>query len=480
MTFGSLSFFLFLAVAAALFSLAPVRFRPLLLLAASLAFAASFGAASLGCLLAVIAAGCGAAWLMHRFPAASGRILAGSLLLLIGGLGVAKYADALRDAAAPWIALPGLPRLGPAPPGLSFYIFTTCAALIDLHRNPPARPDGLTGLALTIASFPKLLAGPIERIDTLMPQIAAPLRMQWSHALPGLQLFLLGLIKKVVIADNLAPVVDHAFHVARYAQPMELLIAVYFFAFQIYGDFSGYSDMAVGISLLFGIVLSQNFRQPYLSRSPAEFWSARWHVTLGRWFRDYLYIPLGGSRTSLPRRIGNIMLVFMVSGLWHAGLGYGVGWTFLLWGALNGLYQSVQVILAPAWRRLLALIHVGGDNPVIALLQIVLTFHLILVGWIFFRAESVEQALTILRRLAASLPALPAVAAVYPYSRDHLTGFVLIAGLLLFDIFNDRVPLGFRLWRSPSAMRWDAFYAAVPRLLTVGRWRGPGFIYMQF
>ena len=149
----------------------------------------------------------------------------------------------------------------------------------------------------------------------------------------GAQLIGWGLVKKVVIADNLAPFVDRIFGIAAFASPVDLLISVYFFAFQIYCDFSGYTDIAIGVSLLFGLELMENFRRPYLSRSTAEFWGERWHISLGRWFRDYLYIPLGGSRAGPVRRYLNLMLVFIASGLWHAGLGYGVGWTFLVWGA---------------------------------------------------------------------------------------------------------------------------------------------------
>ena len=163
----------------------------------------------------------------------------------------------------------------------------------------------------------------------------------------GLQLIGWGLFKKVVIADNLAPLVDRNFGIAAFASPIELLISVYFFAFQIYCDFSGYTDIAIGVSLLFGLQLMENFRRPYLSRSTAEFWGERWHISLGRWFRDYLYIPLGGSRSGPLRRYANIMLVFIVSGLWHAGLGYGVGWTFLIWGALNGCYQWAGLATRP-------------------------------------------------------------------------------------------------------------------------------------
>ena len=199
--------------------------------------------------------------------------------------------------------------------------------------------------------FPKIFAGPIERATNFLPRVLSGLHADPVRFALGLQLIGWGLFKKVVIADSLAPLVDHSFKIVAFAPPVELLISTYFFAFQIYCDFSGYTDIALGISSLFGLELMENFRRPYLSRSTAEFWAERWHISLGRWFRDYLYIPLGGSRAGALRRAINIMVVFLVSGLWHAGLGYGVGWTFLVWGALNGAYQWAGLATRGLWRR---------------------------------------------------------------------------------------------------------------------------------
>ena len=184
------------------------------------------------------------------------------------------------------------------------------------------------------------------------------------------------------------------FGIAAFASPIELLISVYFFAFQIYCDFSGYTDIAIGVSLLFGLQLMENFRRPYLSRSTAEFWGERWHISLGRWFRDYLYIPLGGSRAGPLRQYLNLMLVFIVSGLWHAGLGYGVGWTFLIWGALERrLSVGRSWRHAPLWRRIgEGLPRISQSAPLLAL-RVLLTFHLIAITWVFFRARSLGDAL---------------------------------------------------------------------------------------
>jgi D-alanyl-lipoteichoic acid acyltransferase DltB (MBOAT superfamily) len=277
----------------------------------------------------------------------------------------------------------------------------------------------------------------------------------------------------VVIADNLAPVVDAAFRIAPYAAPMDLLIATYFFAFQIYCDFSGYSDIAIGLSLLFGIRLMENFRRPYLAAGPAEFWSSRWHISLGHWFRDYLYIPLGGARAGTIRRYLNVMAVFLVSGLWHAGLGYGVGWTFLVWGALNGAYVWAELATRGLRTRLPA-------APALRVPGVLVTFHLILVSWIFFRAETIDQALTVIRRIWTALPSLPALAPNYPFTTDHKLGALLILALIAAEILDERRPVLDRLAAAPTALRWTAWYAGLFALLLLGRGQAEAFIYMQF
>lgn len=483
MLFTSLTFFLFLAATLVLFALAPQRLRWLLLLAASLVFYASFGAANLGFLFAVVAVAWAAGRLIASGPPATRRAaLAAGLLLILGALAALKFYDFVAgEIEAALAGQPFLPRIGiAAPVGFSFYAFMAAAYLIDVHRGACAGEKDAGRLALYVAWFPKILAGPIERAGPFLAQVPARLRLDPVLAVAGLQLIVWGLFKKVVIADNLAPVVDGAFRIAPYAAPMELLIAVYFFAFQIYCDFSGYSDIAVGLSLLFGIRLMENFRRPYLAVTTAEFWSSRWHVSLGHWFRDYLYIPLGGGKAGLPRRYLNVMAVFVVSGLWHAGLGYGVGWTFLVWGALNGAYQWAGLATRGLWRRLGAMLPRVAASAWLRALRILLTFHLILVSWIFFRADTVEQALVVIRRIWAALPGLPALVPLYPFTADHALGAALIALLIVVEALDERRPIRDRLAAAPVVLRWSAWYAGIFALVLLGRWQAGGFIYMQF
>ena len=221
-------------------------------------------------------------------------------------------------------------------------------------------------------------------------------------------------------------------------------------------------------------------RRPYLSRSTAEFWAERWHISLGRWFRDYLYIPLGGSRAGTVRHAINVMVVFLVSGLWHAGLGYGVGWTFLVWGALNGAYQWAGLATRGLWRRIGKALPRVAASAWLRVLRIVITFHLILLSWVFFRAGSMHDAMLVLQKIGARITDLPHMLTIYPFSTEQLTGFGLIAFLLVYEIIDERSPVFQRLAEAPVALRWGTYYLGIFALLLLGRWQAKEFIYMQF
>jgi D-alanyl-lipoteichoic acid acyltransferase DltB (MBOAT superfamily) len=490
MLFNSLGFFLFLPAVLAVFAALPTRHRWLLLLAASYAFYAATGPVNLIYLGAVtlVVYGCGLG--IGRSSRRSGRVafLVLGLGAVLGALVAFKFYDFAAgeiERLIAWAfeteAAGALPRLGVANPvGFSFYAFMAASYLIDVFVRRLAVERHPGRLALYVAFFPKILAGPIERATTFLPQIVAGLRSDPERFVTGLQLIGWGLVKKVVIADNLAPLVDRTFKIAAYASPIDLLFSVYFFAFQIYCDFSGYADIAIGVALLFGIQLMDNFRRPYLSKSTAEFWAERWHISLGRWFRDYLYIPLGGSRAGALRRYLNIMLVFVVSGLWHAGLGYGVGWTFLVWGALNGFYQWVGLATRSLWKSLADRLPRLATSLSLHVVRVLLTFHLILISWVFFRAESVDQAIVILKKIWAGLPDMPGLIGKYPFTVEHYLGLGLIVALIGIEILDERRPIWQRLAAMPVAFRWTAYYAGIFALLLAGRWQAQEFIYMQF
>jgi D-alanyl-lipoteichoic acid acyltransferase DltB (MBOAT superfamily) len=254
---------------------------------------------------------------------------------------------------------------------------------------------------------------------------------------------------------------------------VDLVLGTYFFAFQIYCDFSGYSDIAIGAARVLGFDLIENFRRPYLATNIADFWSQRWHISLTRWFRDYLYIPLGGSRVSGVRVMLNIMVVFVVSGLWH-----GANWTFVIWGGLNGLYQVLYVLTrrpAASLGRLTLL-----PSWLAALLSGLLTFHLVVVAWVFFRAATVPDALTVLSRIAQSVPRLPDLLRNYTFSGSMLLSIGLIAFLFMVELIDEHRPVWASLRARPVYLRWAVYYTLIGCLLLLGTWNLSQFVYMQF
>jgi D-alanyl-lipoteichoic acid acyltransferase DltB (MBOAT superfamily) len=490
MLFTSLEFFVFLPLALLLSALVPAGQRWAWLLVASYVFYGvlrPFNLVYLGAVTLVVW-GCG--WALERAAREPARrlLLAAGLVAVLGSLVAFKFYDFVAGELERLVAgtlgpetVIALPRLAATTPvGYSFYVFSAVSYLIDIFARRLSGKQHAGDVALYVAWFPKILAGPIDRATNFLPQVSAGLRADPERLVLGFQLIGWGLIKKVVIADNLAPMVDRIFGIAAFASPIDLLISVYFFAFQIYCDFSGYTDIAIGVSLLFGLQLMENFRRPYLSRSTAEFWGERWHISLGRWFRDYLYIPLGGGRAGPVRHYLNLMIVFVASGLWHAGLGYGVGWTFLVWGALNGGYQWAGVATRPFWSRVGERLPRISQSVPLAALRVLLTFHLIAITWVFFRARSLGDAWLILKKIALNLIEIPSLLSRFPFTAEHYWAFALIAFLVGVEIVDERRSIFQRLAAAPVAVRWGLWYLAILALLILGRWQAREFIYMQF
>lgn len=287
------------------------------------------------------------------------------------------------------------------PVGISFYTFQALSYTIDVYRKKIEPTHDLVAFIAFISFFPQLVAGPIERATNLLPQFLKPRRFDYMQAVDGMRQILWGAFKKMVVADNCAMAVNSIFADYTSLDGMNLLAGGIFFTFQIYGDFSGYSDMAIGTAKLFGVNLMQNFNYPYFSRDIAEFWR-RWHISLQTWFRDYIYIPLGGSRCSKWMVARNTLVIFLVSGFWH-----GANWTFILWGiyhaclffplfilGLNRKYTNVVACdrILPNWKETL---------------QMLVTFLLVVIGWIIFRAESVEQAWDYIFRMVTNFHFVP-------------------------------------------------------------------------
>lgn len=273
------------------------------------------------------------------------------------------------------------------PVGISFYTFQTLSYTIDVYRQKITTTRDFIAFAAFVSFFPQLVAGPIERASNLLPQFFNKRNFNYTKAVDGLRQILWGLFKKVVIADYCAQFVNTIFADHNDYSASTLMLGAVFFAFQIYGDFSGYSDIAIGTARLFGFNLKQNFAFPYFSRDIAEFWR-RWHISLSTWFRDYLYIPLGGSRGGILQQVRNVFIIFLVSGFWH-----GANWTFIIWGGLNALY-FLPLLLVKQNRKNLDIVAVNSSFPSVkAIFQIALTFTLTTLAWIFFRAENLTHAL---------------------------------------------------------------------------------------
>ncbi|MBL4642291.1 MAG: MBOAT family protein [Flavobacteriaceae bacterium] len=282
------------------------------------------------------------------------------------------------------------------PVGISFYTFQTLSYSIDVYKNKLKPTKNIVAFASFVSFFPQLVAGPIERATNLLPQFYKKRTFNYDLAISGVKLILWGLFKKVVIADNCAIYVNEIFDNYQGQSSLTLILGAVYFAFQIYGDFSGYSDIAIGTSRLFGFNLMRNFNYPYFSRDIAEFWR-RWHISLSTWFRDYVYIPLGGSRGSKWMQIRNVFVIFLVSGFWH-----GANWTFVIWGGLNALF-FLPLLLTNKNRKH---INISAQNSLLPsfkeFLQMVLTFCLTTFAWIFFRANSVNDAIAYILKLFSS------------------------------------------------------------------------------
>lgn len=279
------------------------------------------------------------------------------------------------------------------PVGISFYTFQTLSYTIDVYKRKLEPAKDIISFLAFVSFFPQLVAGPIERATNLLPQFYKKRVFEYDKAVDGMQQMLWGLFKKVVIADNCAEYANTIFNNYTDFSGSTLVLGAIFFTFQIYCDFSGYSDMAIGMSRLFGFNLMKNFAFPYFSRDIAEFWR-RWHISLSTWFRDYLYIPLGGSKGSLSKIVRNTFIIFLVSGFWH-----GANWTFIIWGFLNALY-FLPLLLIKRNRKNLDIVAENRVLPSIReLLSMFATFSLTVFAWIFFRAESVSQAFSYIDRI---------------------------------------------------------------------------------
>ena len=399
-------------------------------------------------------------------------VVASNIILNLGILGTFKYYDFFVENLQHLFLQVGYSLDVPTlrlilPVGISFYTFQSLSYTIDVYRGKLHATKDVVAFFAYIAFFPQLVAGPIERATHLLPQMLGTRTFRYDEAVDGLRRMLWGFFKKMVVADNCAVAVNLIWENYAEADALTLIAGMLLFTFQIYGDFSGYSDIAIGVSKLFGIRLMENFRLPYFSRSIGEFWR-RWHISLMTWFRDYLYIPLGGSRKGSARTMLNVFIVFLLSGLWH-----GANWTYVAWGGYNAClltigrwlganHQSPQSDI-PTWRNI----------P-----RIIFTFFLVAIGWIVFRSASLAEAYDYLTRLFTTLPSFSLG------GLQHGKVALLYCAMMLVVewVQRDRLcPLqleGLAIGRY-QVVRW-AIYYLVLILVFFGRGEEQTFIYFQF
>ncbi len=359
------------------------------------------------------------------------------------------------------------------PVGISFYTFQTLSYTIDIYKRKLEPTKDFIAFTAFVSFFPQLVAGPIERATNLLPQFYKKRIFEYDKSLDGLRQILWGLFKKVVIADNSAQIANEIFNNSGGYSGSTLVVGAVFFTFQIYGDFSGYSDIAIGTSRLFGFNLKQNFAFPYFSRDIAEFWR-RWHISLSTWFRDYLYIPMGGSRGGTSMKIRNIFIIFIVSGFWH-----GANWTFIIWGALNAFYYLPLLVLNKN-RINTDTVAQGKHLPSFKeFLKMLITFSLTVFAWVFFRAENLSHALNYISTIfSKSLFSIPYAFGLGVNIIILTTLFIII--LIIVEWFgrNKKYALEFNKNLNPF-YQWALFYLIAIIIFLFGQ-RQQDFIYFQF
>ncbi|MEJ5302535.1 MAG: MBOAT family protein [Bacteroidales bacterium] len=469
MAFNSLEFLIFLPVVVGLYYSLNPRYRWILLLAASYFFYMWWNPLYIILIITSTAIDYFAARAIEKTPLKKKKrkYLLLSLFTNLGLLFSFKYYGFFAGSMQRLLSLAGIEIHFPyldilLPVGISFYTFQTLSYTIDVYKGKIKAEKHPGYFALYVTYFPQLVAGPIERFDRLSPQLKATFRPTYENFSNGFRLILFGLFTKMVIADNLAPYVEKIYEGYAAYSTTSIVIGLIFYSFQIYADFYGYSTIAVGSALLMGVQLMDNFRTPYLSRNISEFWK-RWHISLSTWFRDYVYIPLGGNRVSWLRWALNVFVVFTLSGLWH-----GANWTFVIWGSIFGIMFLIERIFQEKFHWI-----TPERWNWLRLAGVIKTFIIVTLAWIFFRSPSVRQALDLFKHLYLNLH-LQNTLAPDTYVTIWL-GLFIISDIWLFNSRFDQ-----RMARLPLIARW-LFYAILIFAITgFGGTDNQPFIYFQF
>ncbi len=405
------------------------------------------------------------------------QLLILSLSINLGLLGFFKYYNFFVDSFVTLLTSLGLHASHSTlniilPVGISFYTFQTLSYTLDIYKKRLTPTRNLIEFVAFVSFFPQLVAGPIERAKDLLPQFQENRKFRLQDFKSGLQQIFAGLVKKMVIADNCSVVVDQIFNLPEYNNAALLVLGAIFFAFQIYGDFSGYSDIGIGVARLLGFKLNPNFRYPYFSSSVREFWQ-NWHISLSSWFRDYVYIPLGGNRDAKWKTNYNLLFTFTLSGLWH-----GANFTFILWGFINGLYLVVENL----FRKKI----VQPASSLVNLGKVLFTFFLINITWVFFRAESLNQAFAYLLGIVTSPETLLSIGSAFQQlgtegKVNAQTCLFLVSLLLVLELLNKNKPHFLDISEKPFFQRIPIYFCSLLIWIMFGSFFGTKeFIYFQF
>ncbi|MBF0463686.1 MAG: MBOAT family protein [Nitrospirae bacterium] len=487
MLFNSLQFLVFFPVVTLLYFTLPQKYRNLMLLAASTIFYMAFVPAYIFILASLIAIDFTCGILIENSPVQKKRrylilsIAATSLMLF-----VFKYFNFFVNNVS---FVTHLFHVDCSPPllnillplGLSFHTFQSLSYIIEVYRGNQKAERNLLIYALYVMFYPQLVAGPIERPQNLLKQFYEKHTIDYVRITNGLKLMTYGLFKKVVVADRLAAFVDKAYLSPQQYAGVPMIIATVFFGVQIYCDFSGYTDIARGSAEVMGFRLKHNFRQPYLSESISDFWK-RWHISLTSWFKDYVYVPLGGSKVSDIRHYFNVFLVFLVSGLWH-----GANWNFIVWGVLNAFYYIFASLTINFRKKIVTLSGIYKAEFFYRLIRVLTTFSLITFSWIFFRAKNISEAFLIIRGLFVNIQNIvdsSYLTSVINEIGISVTNVVIAVLSIVFvtgvDIVQRHHDIRELFSKRKPVLRWSVYYAAVLSIVFLGVFTKRHFIYFSF
>jgi alginate O-acetyltransferase complex protein AlgI len=488
MLFNSLQFFVFFTVVTTTYFVLPQKYRWFLLLASSCYFYMAFIPVYILILGFTIVIDYIAGIYLEKTRGEKKKwFLIASLIANIGVLAIFKYYNFLNTNLS--VLLHGAGYKNPIPYlsillpiGLSFHTFQAMSYTIEVYRGNQKAEKHFGIYSLYVMFYPQLVAGPIERPQNLLHQFREYHPFDYERVTDGLKLMVWGLFKKVVIADRLAIVVDKVFNNPMEYSGLSFIIAIVFFSFQIFCDFSGYSDMAIGAAQVMGFKLMKNFDRPYHSKSISEFWK-RWHISLSSWFRDYLYISLGGNRVTIPRWYLNTFIVFLVSGLWH-----GANWTFVIWGAIHGFYLVFALITKDIRGKFTKLIRLDTKPALNVFFQISITFILTNFAWIFFRANSVSDAFFIIKHSITGLSANFSTLLHHTHMKlelglprsEILIGLTAVLLMEIIHIMQYRFHIRDWIRSKPAYVRWGIYYAAIIIIIYYGVYEKRQFIYFQF